>query len=525
MGPTSADMLRQAEAFLAALPAYPKDRYRGRGVVIAGGGDRFFPSLYVTIRALRYVGCRLPIQVWYLGRKHELPPNRKAILAPFEVRCVDADRVRRRYPARRLDGWELKVFAALHSPFEEVLFLDADCYPCRNPEFLFELDEYRARGAIFWPDTEVEDLRLAWSAFGVPDPRRQGSIESGQFLVNKRLCWEPLNLAWFYNDHSDYYYRYCFGDKHTFEVAWTRCARPFVMWAPTATCMEVAYLHRGPDRQPVFVHRCCDKFRFANHGYTTGQLNRLPLFCVSLPLEQECWHWMSELARLTGDNFGQEANTKVFRSRRRVAPDRPRFAVATLYTPDYAKLGTYTSKVLCAYAKRRGYDAIVATGSLDPARPASWSKLLLVERYLATNPGCTWLMWIDADAVIANPRQRLEDLIDDDIDFLAAEDVLGYAINAGVFLVRNCPATLEMLRRAYAKVQYTHHPCWEQLALAEALRECDTVRSRVVPRRLLNALPREYRQGDFIVHFPGCSLEAKLRGVKRVLANAAKTRQ
>jgi hypothetical protein len=519
-------MVCQAEAFLAALPAYPKERYKGRGVVIAGGGDRFFPSLYITIRALRHVGCRLPIQVWYLGRNDEMPAKHKAILTPFEVECVDADKMRRRYPARRLGGWELKAFATLHSPFEELLFLDADCYPCRNPEFLFELEEYCARGAIFWPDIVADDPFLAWSAFGVPDPRRQGSIESGQFVVNKRLCWKPLNLAWFYNDHSDYYYRYGYGDKHTFEVAWTRCARPFVLWEPKAIWSEVAYLHRGPDLKPLFVHRCADKFRFANHAYNTMQFNHLPLYYASLPLEQECWRWMSELARLTGHNFVQEATTKVFRAPRRTTPGKPRFAIATLYTPEYAQLGKYTSKVLCAYAKKRGYDAIVATGSIDATRPPAWSKLLLVERYLATNPSCTWLMWIDADAVIANPKKRLEDLIDESIDFLAAEDRSACVINSGVFLVRNCSAALDMLRRAYAKVQYIHHPWWEQLALAESLRECgDTLRSRIVRRRLLNAYPDEYREGDFIVHFAAYTLEEKLAGVKKILAKASKDGQ
>src|SRR5437868_4385335 len=82
--------------------------------------------------------------------------------------------------------------------------------------------------------------------------------------------------------------------------------------------------------------------------------------------------------------------------------------------------------------------------------------------------------------------------VDESIDFLAAEDQSACAINAGVFLVRNCPAALDMLRRAYAKVQYIDHPWWEQVALAEALREAgDMVRSRVVRRRLLNAFPHE----------------------------------
>ncbi len=132
-GPDSTAMRHRAEQHLAAIPVYPKKRFRGRGVVIAGGGERFFPALYITVRALRHVGCTLPIQIWYLGREREMPDKKKALLSPFHVEYVDADEVRRRHPARFLDGWELKVFATLHSPFEEILFLDADCYPCRNP--------------------------------------------------------------------------------------------------------------------------------------------------------------------------------------------------------------------------------------------------------------------------------------------------------------------------------------------------------------------------------------------------------
>ena len=260
----------------------------------------FSASLYVVIRALRHVGCRLPIQVWYLGRNDEMPAENKAILAPYQVECVDADEVRLRHPARILDGWELKVFAALHSRFEELLFLDADCYPCRKPDFLFRRRDYRARGAVFWPDMATVDRRLKWPAFGVPDPERIGSVESGQFVLHKRLCWRPLQLAWFYNDHSDFYYRYCYGDKHTFEVAWARCRLPFVMWRPHAQWSEVAYVHPGPDGRPLFVHRCADKFRLDRHDYITPQNYQEPMFHGNLPLERECWGWMAELAQRMG---------------------------------------------------------------------------------------------------------------------------------------------------------------------------------------------------------------------------------
>jgi hypothetical protein len=60
-------------------------------------------------------------------------------------------------------------------------------------------------------------------------PRRapgRASVESGQVVVNKRLCWRPLQLAWWYNDHGDWAYLHGHGDRHTFEVAWARLGAP-----------------------------------------------------------------------------------------------------------------------------------------------------------------------------------------------------------------------------------------------------------------------------------------------------------
>jgi len=195
-----------------------------------------------------------------------------------------------------------------------------------------------------------------------------------------------------------------------------------------------------------------------------------------------------------------------------------RFVVATLYTREIAEMGSLSAGVLRAYAARHGYEAVVSPEAVDPSRPAAWGKLLLVERHLAHNPSCEWLLWIDADAVITNAARRLEELIDD-ADFLVSDDPSSSPINSGVFLARNCPAVLDLLRRAYAKVQYLFHPWWEQLALAEALRESGpALRSRVVPRRLFNAFPGEHRAGDFVIHFAGCPREVKLAGVRQAVA-------
>src|SRR5439155_27024498 len=88
-----------SEAFIRKMPVPLGRRYAARGIVICGGGPKHFPNAWVCIRMLRHVGCSLPIQLWHLGSE-ELPRQWKRLLDAWEVRCVDALEVRRKYPAR-----------------------------------------------------------------------------------------------------------------------------------------------------------------------------------------------------------------------------------------------------------------------------------------------------------------------------------------------------------------------------------------------------------------------------------------
>jgi hypothetical protein len=283
-----------ADRFLARLPPYPGTSPGGRGVVLAGGGNRYFPSLYVTIRALRHVGCSLPVQVWYLGREGEMPGGHRRLLARWGVECVDATAGHPGRLYRILNGWQLKVFALAHCPFEEALLLDADCYPVRDPSLLFEDPGYRGAGAVFWPDLPT-GAAVDWRPFGVP-PSPRVTIDSAAVLVNKRLCWRPLQLAWWYNDHSDWSYAHGYGDKHTFEVAWQRCQVPSVMYTEVADWAVHSFRHVGPDGRPLFVHRCRDKFRFGPAPFVTDQNFEANHYLPSLPLEAECFAWLADLA-------------------------------------------------------------------------------------------------------------------------------------------------------------------------------------------------------------------------------------
>lgn len=201
----------------------------GAGIVMVAGGGRCFTNAYVALSQLRHVlGTKLPIQLWFLGPE-EMSPQMKQIIGRFDVDLVDALEVRRRFPVRRLGGWECKVYAVLHSPFRHVVMLDADNVPLIDPALLLGLPEYSATGTIFWPDnhSHPQDSPV-WELFRVPY-RHELEVESGQLVIDKERCWIPLHLALHFNEWSDIYYQYVYGDKETFHFAWRQLGQPYAM--------------------------------------------------------------------------------------------------------------------------------------------------------------------------------------------------------------------------------------------------------------------------------------------------------
>lgn len=247
----------------------PPPRGDGRGIVIVGGGP-YFPGAYALIRLLRHLGCALPIELWQLPS--ESGAEERAAIAGLNVRLMN--------PAsfgdfRILRGWQLKPIAALFSAFSECICLDADSYPVRNPEFLFETPEYQKHGAIFWPDYEPEDLKArTWRTLGM-DERSEWDFESGQYVVNRDRCWLELRLTHWMNQHSDYYYRLdgegsaaatwrIWGDKSTYHLAWRRLGSDYAMPSVRPGWLVHTILQHGFDGEVLFQHRCRDKFVIGN---------------------------------------------------------------------------------------------------------------------------------------------------------------------------------------------------------------------------------------------------------------------
>jgi hypothetical protein len=288
---TNAAMRLLADEFAQQLlphhDAYPEDR----GIVIAAGGLTYLPGAWVCIRLLRHLGCTLPIQLWHLG-PDECDPYFRRLIAPYNATTVDARTLERIHPCRILCGWELKPYAALHSPYNEVLFLDADNCPTRDPTYLFDAPPYKEHGAAFWPDYACWTLkRDVWEIFGMPEIAQhheaETAFESGQFLVHKGRCWRQLRMSLWYAEHSDYVFRIVYGDKECFHLGWRRLNSHYAMPPYPPGWNTHTILQHDWSGRIIFQHRCQDKWRLAGNRRTPG-----------LEHEDLCLDFLAELREL-----------------------------------------------------------------------------------------------------------------------------------------------------------------------------------------------------------------------------------
>lgn len=266
---------------------YPEGVHEGRGIVTVAGGRRYLPGAWASAFTLRALGVSLPIQMWYFGDE-ECDDYVKSLFETLDVECVDAKVVLARHPSKSLSRpngtsrfarFELKCYAILHSPFDEVLFLDADNIPLRNPSTLFDEPEYKLKGALFWPDPPYGARPLdarSWNACGLP-MQPGPSFESGQLLVHKRRCWKQLQLCAWMNEESDYWFSLLYGDKDSYKVAWHVTGAAYAL-APMPRSTFAGILQHAPDGGTMFYHRWFRKPRLsdrhlglpvANHSVAT----------------------------------------------------------------------------------------------------------------------------------------------------------------------------------------------------------------------------------------------------------------
>ena len=299
------------------IPSYPAGR-DGRGIVICAGGRQRLLQAYTMIAYLREkLGCTLPIDLVYDTQEEMQAPAIALFEQKLDVRCVDTQTLTARYPytvPKKLRGYMIKPFALLTSSFREVILIDCDNIPLRDPAYLFETAGYREHGVILWRDfAGLRDPLGVEQIYEVLDPERvtipKHAHETGQVVIDTKRLWTALHLSWFLNNNHAIFYKMkgVHGETDLYQIAMSYVGDSFyeIPYPPKTigTYSEFAGGIHGhtmgqcdPNGDVLFAHRTCDD-SFAsmvgefvgNDEFTTSSGK------IALPL---AWDWITTEAEL-----------------------------------------------------------------------------------------------------------------------------------------------------------------------------------------------------------------------------------
>ncbi|EXJ78594.1 hypothetical protein A1O1_08995 [Capronia coronata CBS 617.96] len=240
----NADIKRMREAhsnFVNDLKSTPpKMPYEvdSRGIVMTAGYKQL-PVLVISIRMLRRTWSLLPVEVFLADSSEYDEEICNTVLPTLNAKClVFTDIFRAAETGVSIERFQYKIMAILFSSFEDVLLLDSDAFPVRDPLLLFEQEPFNNTGLIVWPDFwyasespyyfEIAKIKT------IPPLNIRPAVESGELMFSKSKHHSSLMLAAYYNYYGpEYYYPLLSqgapgqGDKETFAWAATALNEPF----------------------------------------------------------------------------------------------------------------------------------------------------------------------------------------------------------------------------------------------------------------------------------------------------------
>ncbi|RHX98421.1 hypothetical protein DYB25_004616 [Aphanomyces astaci] len=240
-------------------------------------------SAYAVIRSLRAMKCVLPIELFYHPGEIDLT-NPVVVELTGKYNCN-----LRPILNKAAKKFKSKPYAIYHSAFDQVLFLDSDNFPTRDPTFLFDTPEFLDTGAVFWPDFwqpdysifNVNSQSLLWQLLDMA-PFGDFEQESGQLLVDRRRAPAALDKLMYYTMEGRLLEKLelVWGDKDLFRFAWHNTSTPFhFIETPPALggrydavddrFCGVAMMQFDPQGDILFIHR--------NTYKMTGRQEQVPL--------------------------------------------------------------------------------------------------------------------------------------------------------------------------------------------------------------------------------------------------------
>lgn len=199
--------------------------------------------------------------------------------------------------------------------------------------------------------------------------------------------------------------------------------------------------------------------------------------------------------------------------------DPKRICLVSIHTQDYHTLGDLTwHQNKSIYCEKYGYDRVL---QVQPSPYMEKDKYILIKSIIDEKRH-DYIFWCDCDTLVTNFSKRIEDLFDENYDFIVSSDCHG--LNLGVFLLKVSNKGLTFLDFILNNIDRvnTRFAFGEGQTLIQDLhkqgRFSDTI--KVIPQKLMNSYPYKYyghpdgqndllgvngnwEKGDFILHIPG----------------------
>ncbi|KAK6596937.1 glycosyltransferase family 71 protein [Botrytis cinerea] len=207
-----------------------------RGIVMAAGDRPALIRARTSLRLLRSYNCTLPVEIFHFDSELSAPALSSLLSDIKELQNSDSGTSGINITMRVVEdvskgsGWkdfQIKGAAIQQSSFDEILYLDTDSYPLRNPEYLFEGREWRDTGLLLWPDySKSHPTNPMWRLLGQPC-RNEYEGESGQVMISRTRHQDILWLIEYFAFHHEEFYGFMGGDRDSFRAAALLLGKPW----------------------------------------------------------------------------------------------------------------------------------------------------------------------------------------------------------------------------------------------------------------------------------------------------------
>lgn len=219
-----------------------------------------------------------------------------------------------------------------------------------------------------------------------------------------------------------------------------------------------------------------------------------------------------------------------------------RIAQITLNDSVYESLAEITfHKNKVEYCKRHGYEAIQKNSGFVH-EIIGFEKIQFIYDLLNDRSDLDWVHWTGTDTLITNFNQKLEDIIDNTYHMVVCFD--GNGMNVDSFLLKNSRIGRALMKWVLDNItEYANHYWYEQQALIDFYFKAPLGKDiiKALPQRVMNSYiydlypewrnrphvdhtgnDGDWKEGDFMLHLPGTSLQQRIEIMTQFLSKVVK---